>query len=76
MQPYVAVSRADALALGVSDGDRLEVGVDGHQVVLPARVDGVVPEGVVAIPGNLDGRPAEALLGGRCVFGPVKVTKG
>ena len=76
VQPDVAVSRADALALGVSDGDRLKVGVDGHEVALPARVDGVVPEGVVAIPRNLDGRTAEALLGGGRVFGPVKVTKG
>ena len=82
VQPHVALSHADALALGVSDGDHLQVAEDGrHQsarrvVTLPARVDGVVPEGVVAIPRNLAGLPAESLLGEGRVFGLVKVVKG
>lgn len=73
VQPHLALSRADALALGVSDGARLRVTANGHSVALPARVDGPVPERVVAIPRNLNGFPAETLLGDGRVFGPVQV---
>jgi NADH-quinone oxidoreductase subunit G len=76
VQPHVAVSRADAQALVVSNGDRVQVAADGYQVTLPAHVDGVVPEGVVAIPRNLKGRPAELLLGDGRTFGRVKVELG
>jgi len=75
VRPHVALSRADALTLGVSDGDRVQVSADGRSVTLPARVDGVVPEGVVAIPRNLEGRPAETLLGDEEVFGRAEVAK-
>jgi hypothetical protein len=44
-------------------------------VTLPAHADGVVPEGVVAIPRNLKGRPAESLLGDGRTFGRVKIAK-
>jgi len=74
VQPHVALSRADGLILGVADGDRLQVTANGHSVMLPARVDGAVPEGVLAIPRNLEGLPAESLLGPGRVFGRVKVT--
>jgi predicted molibdopterin-dependent oxidoreductase YjgC len=74
-RPYVALSQADALALGVSNGDPLPVMADGRHVILPARVDGRVPEGVIAIPRNLKGRPAESVLGEGHVFGRVKLTK-
>ncbi len=74
VQPHVALSRLDALALGVSDGDRLQLSANGHSVALPARVDGAVPDGVLAIPRNLEGLPAESLLGPGCVFGRVKVS--
>jgi predicted molibdopterin-dependent oxidoreductase YjgC len=74
VQPHVALSRADGLVLGVADGDRLQVTANGHSVTLPARVDGAVPEGVLAIPRNLEGLPAESLLGPGRVFGRVKVT--
>lgn len=76
VQPHVALSRADAMALGVSDGDPVQVTVNGSGVTLPANVDGVVPEGVVAIPRNLKGRPAESLLAERLTFGQVGVAKG
>jgi NADH-quinone oxidoreductase subunit G len=76
VQPYIALSRTDALALGVSDGERLQVMADGHSVALPARVDSVVPDGVVAIPRNLKGKPAESMLGEAHVLGRVKVSKG
>jgi predicted molibdopterin-dependent oxidoreductase YjgC len=74
VQPHVALSRLDALALGVSDGARLQVSANGHSVALPARVDGAVPDAVLAIPRNLQGFPAESLLGPGRVFGRVKVT--
>ncbi len=76
VQPHVAISCADALALGVSDGDRVKVAANGRHVTLPARVDGIVPDGVVAVPRNQKGRPAELLLGEEVVFGGVKVAKG
>jgi len=75
VQPHIALSRADALALSVSDGAPVQVSGNGYEVTLPARVDGVVPEGVVAIPRNLKGQPAESLLGDGQVFGRVKVEK-
>ena len=74
VQPHVALSRADGLALGVSDGDRLRISANSHSVTLPARVDGAVPDGVLAIPRNLEGLPAESLLGPERVFGRVEVT--
>jgi len=76
VQPHIAISRPDALALGVSDGDRLQVTANSHSVTLPARVDGVVPAGVVAIPRNLEGLPAESLLGDGRVFGQVRLARG
>ena len=75
VQPHVALSQADALALGVSNGDALPVMAEGRHVILPARVDGRVPEGVIAIPRNLKGRPAESVLGEGHVFGRVKLAK-
>jgi predicted molibdopterin-dependent oxidoreductase YjgC len=75
VQPHVALSRADAQALGVSNGDRLQVAAHGYQVTLPVHVDGVVLQGVIAIPRNLKGQPAESLLDDGRTFGRVKITK-
>ncbi|MEJ2558628.1 MAG: NADH-quinone oxidoreductase subunit NuoG [Anaerolineae bacterium] len=75
VQPHVALSHTDAQSLGVSNGDRLQVAADGRQVALPVQVDGVVPLGVIAIPRNLRGQPAESLLGDGRTFGRVKMTK-
>lgn len=81
VQPHLALSRADALALGVSSGDQLQVVADNHQqstqrtVTLPAQVDGVVPKGVVAIPRNLKEQPAESLLSAGRTFGRVRIAK-
>jgi predicted molibdopterin-dependent oxidoreductase YjgC len=74
-QPHVALSPADALALGVSNGDPVPVLADGRHVILPARVDGRMPEKVIAIPRNLKGRPAESVLGEGRIFGRVKLAK-
>jgi hypothetical protein len=76
VQPHAALSCADALALDLSNGDGLRITADEHQVTLPVHVDGIVPEGVVAVPRNLAGLPAESLLGEARVFGKVKVAKG
>jgi hypothetical protein len=59
----------------VVNGDRLKVAANGHHVTLPARVDDALPHGVVTIPRNLQGLPAESLLGEREVLGRVKVTQ-
>ena len=76
VQPHVAIARSDAMTLGVSHGDHLQVAVDGRSVTLPAHVNGAVPGGVVAVPRNLKGAPAESLLGDGRVFARVKVTRG
>jgi len=76
VQPHVALARADAQALGVANGEIVQVSADGRQVALPARVDGLVPQGVVAIPRNLPGQPAEQLLGDEQVSGEVEVVTG
>jgi predicted molibdopterin-dependent oxidoreductase YjgC len=74
VRPYVALARTDAQALGISDGDTLLVSTNGTSVTLPAYANGLVPQGVVAIPRNLEGRPAESLLGEGHTFGQVQVT--
>jgi NADH-quinone oxidoreductase subunit G len=76
VQPHVAIARSDAMTLGVSHGDHLQVAVDGRSVTLPAHVNGAVPGGVVAVPRNLKGAPAESLLGDGRVFARVKVMRG
>jgi NADH-quinone oxidoreductase subunit G len=76
VQPHVALARADAQVLGVADGQTVQVAANGQQVALPARVDGHVPQGVVAIPRNLPGQPAERLLGDGQVSGEVEVVTG
>jgi NADH-quinone oxidoreductase subunit G len=76
VQPHVALARTDAQALGVTDGETVQVSANGRQVALPAHVDGRVPQGVVAIPRNLPGQPAERLLGDGQVSGEVEVVTG
>jgi len=76
VQPHVVLARADAQALGMADGETVQVSANGRQVALPAYVDGRVPQGVVAIPRNLPGQPAERLLGDGQVSGEVEVVTG
>ncbi len=75
VRPYVALARTDAQALGISNGDSVLVSTNGTSVTLPAYVNSLVPQGVVAIPRNLGGRPAESLLGEGRTFGQVQMTK-
>jgi NADH-quinone oxidoreductase subunit G len=74
-QGRVALSRLDAQAMNVSEGDTVRVAVGGAEVTLPAHVDGVVSPGLVAIPRNLEGRPAESLLGDEHIFERVRIAK-
>ena len=61
--------------MNVSEGDAVRVAVGGAEVTLPAHVDGVVSPGLVAIPRNLEGRPAESLLGDEHIFERVRIAK-
>jgi predicted molibdopterin-dependent oxidoreductase YjgC len=75
VRPHIAIARADAQALGVSNGEPVQVSANGSAVRLPAYVNGLVPRGVVAIPRNLQGQPAESLLGDGRTFVQVQVSK-
>jgi NADH-quinone oxidoreductase subunit G len=55
LEPYVAVSTVDAAALGIADGDRVELAGAGTTVRLPARVGYDVVPGVVVVPRLVDG---------------------
>jgi predicted molibdopterin-dependent oxidoreductase YjgC len=75
VQAHAALSGRDAQALNVSDGEAVRVTAGGVEVTLPAHVNGLVSPGVVAVPRNLAGRPAESLLGDERVFERVQVAK-
>jgi len=72
-QPHAAISTDDGLALGISSGDRVQLSANGQQTVLACRLDGRLPAGVVVIPRNLPGQPAESLLNHGHTFGPVAI---
>ncbi len=74
-QPQIMLSRPDAARLQVSNGDSVTVTRNGSSVTLPAQVNRGVGEGVVLIPRNLAGRPAERLLGVNGFYANVKVKK-
>jgi NADH-quinone oxidoreductase subunit G len=54
LEPYVAVNHVDADALGIADGDQVELAGAGTTVRLPARVGYDVVPGVVAVPRLVD----------------------
>ena len=52
--PYVELNTADAVRLGIQDGDSVTVSDGGAwQAVVTARVDGRAPEGVALMPASL-----------------------
>ncbi|HSK22480.1 MAG TPA: NADH-quinone oxidoreductase subunit G [Egicoccus sp.] len=61
--PVVELNTADADALGIADGDEVEVAGAGQSLVLTARVGHDVVPGVVVLPANSTDVPAAALLG-------------
>ncbi|MFQ5578606.1 MAG: molybdopterin oxidoreductase family protein, partial [Anaerolineae bacterium] len=73
--PQVLLSEPDAARLGVSDGDEVTLSANGVSVTLPVRVGRPVPAGVVLVPRNVAGQPAERLLNGRAAFAPVTAVK-
>lgn len=76
MPPQLLVSRADAERLKLSDGDTVAVSQkNGTVVEIPARITRMLTEGVVMLPRNLAGRPAENLVGPASVSVPVSVVK-
>lgn len=80
MQPHIAqpqlhVSRADAQKLGLANGDLVSVSQNGTSVPLTVQINRSVSEGIVVVPRNLAGRPAERLLGPGGLSGSVKVEK-
>jgi predicted molibdopterin-dependent oxidoreductase YjgC len=74
-RPKIMLSRPDAEKLGVSGGDTVTVSQNGTSLALPVQVNRMLSEGVALVPRNLEGRPAEKLMGGNGVFTTVKVEK-
>jgi predicted molibdopterin-dependent oxidoreductase YjgC len=74
-RPGLLLSRPDAEKLGVSNGDEVTVSHNGASVALPARVNRMLDEGVALVPRNLDGRPAERLVGSGGLYATVDVEK-
>ncbi|KGK83466.1 NADH dehydrogenase [Stutzerimonas degradans] len=57
-QPYVALNEAEAARLGVNDGVRLALLVNGHELHLPLRIVEDLAVGLVGLPVGLPGVPA------------------
>jgi NADH-quinone oxidoreductase subunit G len=72
------LAAADAAALGVADGDHVELAGGGHTLTLPVRVAADLVAGVVLVPSNSTEVPAAALAGrdgdGRVTVAPVTAT--
>jgi NADH-quinone oxidoreductase subunit G len=75
-QPQALISRADAQKLGLANGDQVAVSQNGTSVALPVQVNRMVNEGIVLVPRNVAGRPAERLVGPGGLSATVKVEKG
>jgi predicted molibdopterin-dependent oxidoreductase YjgC len=76
-QPQAMFSRADAQKLGLANGDLVIVShqQNGTSAPLAVQINRSVSEGIVVVPRNLAGRPAERLLGPGGLFAAVKVEK-
>ncbi|OQY35927.1 MAG: NADH dehydrogenase (quinone) subunit G [Anaerolineaceae bacterium 4572_5.2] len=71
-QPQVHLSRSDAKRLTLNDGDEASFSVNGVSLILPVRVNRLVPQGVALLPRNLKGAPAEKLLDGQGLVAEVE----
>jgi NADH-quinone oxidoreductase subunit G len=71
----LTISRGDAGTLGVAAGDMVKVSQNGYSVSLPVQPSREVPVGVVLLPRNLAGRPAEQFVGPEGHYTTVKVEK-
>jgi formate dehydrogenase (NADP+) alpha subunit len=64
--PFVEVSAADAIGIGVKDGDRVRVTSRRGSIALPARVGSRVDQGVVFIPFHFREAAANVLTNPAC----------
>jgi NADH-quinone oxidoreductase subunit G len=71
--PELLVSRQDAMKLGLKNGEAVTVSQNGTALSLPVKIDKLASEGVVLIPRNVEGRPAEKLVGPDSVYTTVRV---
>ena len=51
--PYVEINTADAVRLGIQDGDSVSVSAGDWKAEVTARVDGRAPVGVALMPASL-----------------------
>ena len=73
--PYAEINEADAVALGVTAGDEIEVTSGGTTVRVAAYVSGRTPQGVVLLPRNLS-ETATPLVMGAGVVARARETAG
>jgi NADH-quinone oxidoreductase subunit G len=71
----LTISRKDAQALGLAAGDLVKISQNGNTVEVPVQPSRKVSEGVIILPRNLAGRPAEQLVGQDGHYTTVKVEK-
>ena len=74
-EPKLLVSRPDASRLDLASGELAVVSRNGVSVELPVQVNRQLREGVVIVPRNLEGHPAEKLVGGGGHYTTVTVEK-
>jgi NADH-quinone oxidoreductase subunit G len=74
-KPYATFSRADAERLGLAENEMVSLTSSEGTVTLPVKINRLVPEGVVRVPRNLAGAPAERLLNGQGVTIAVEVAR-
>jgi NADH-quinone oxidoreductase subunit G len=75
--PLVYLNQADAKALGVADGQSVNVVSSAGQLALTARVNGQVPAGVALVPQGLEGANVSELgLADGVVWARVEVRSG
>jgi predicted molibdopterin-dependent oxidoreductase YjgC len=73
-EPYVELSREDAKALSVVDGDLLKVAGNGVELKLKAKVGNRLPKGLLFAPYHFAEAQVNRLYKGEAVI-PVKVSK-
>ncbi|MDM8530101.1 NADH-quinone oxidoreductase subunit NuoG [Anaerolineales bacterium HSG25] len=74
-QTRALLSSVDAKKLGLNNGDSVTISQNGTAVNLPIQISRMLNEGTILIPRNIEGRPAERLVGSSDVHASVKVKK-
>jgi predicted molibdopterin-dependent oxidoreductase YjgC len=74
-KPKLLLSRADAGKLGIKSGDVITISQNGSSMTLPVQINRTIDEGVVVVGRNLEGYPAEKLVGPAEVYTKVKLEK-